>query len=289
MGYDGANRTQLREALAKNGLRPNKRLGQNFLCDPNAADAIVRAAGDLHARDVLEIGPGAGALTVRLCAQARHVSALELDAGLFALLSRELADCENLTLVHGDALKAPLHTMVQTPDAAVVANLPYYATTAILLRLLHECKCADTFVLMMQKEVAARLCAPPGNKAYGSLSVAVQYYAQVQTVMQVPPNCFFPAPEVDSTVVRLQRRAYPQRPQQEAWMFEVVRASFQMRRKTLFNNLCAMPQMDRQGVQQALVQSGIDPSARGETLDIDAFIALSDAMLPYRKSSEMDK
>lgn len=284
MGYDGANRAQLRAALEANGLRPNKRLGQNFLCDPNAADAIVRAAGDLRARDVLEIGPGAGALTVRLCEQARHVSALELDAGLFALLTRELAHCENLTLVHGDALKAQLHTMIETPDAAVVANLPYYATTAILLRLLHECKCANTFVLMMQKEVAARLCAPPGNKAYGSLSVAVQYYAQAQSVMQVPPNCFFPAPEVDSTVVRLVRRAYPRRPQDEAWMFDVVRASFQMRRKTLYNNLCAMAQMDKQGARQALSDCGIDPSVRGETLDIDAFIALSDAMLPYRSA-----
>lgn len=280
----GANRTQLRAALEENGLRPNKRLGQNFLCDPNAADAIVRAAGDLHARDVLEIGPGAGALTVRLCQCAHHVSALELDAGLFAMLTQKLADYGNLTLVHGDALKAPLHTMINTPDAAVVANLPYYATTAILLRLLHECKCANTFVLMMQKEVAARLCAPPGNKAYGSLSVAVQYYAQTHSVMQVPPNCFFPAPEVDSTVIRLTRRAYPVRPQDETWMFQVVRASFQMRRKTLYNNLCAMPHMDKQGIQQALRTCGIDPSVRGETLDIDAFIALADAMLPYRKA-----
>lgn len=283
MGYDGANRAQLRTALEANGLRPNKRLGQNFLCDPNAADAIVRAAGDLHARDVLEIGPGAGALTVRLCQKAQRVSALELDAGLFALLTHELAHCANLTLVHGDALKAPLHTMIQTPDAAVVANLPYYATTAILLRLLHECKCANTFVLMMQKEVAARLCAPPGNKSYGSLSVAVQYYAQAQTVMQVPPSCFFPAPEVDSTVVRLTRRAYPQRPMDETWMFDVVRASFQMRRKTLFNNLCAMPQMDKQGVTHALQKCGIDPAVRGERLNIDAFIALSDAMLPDKR------
>ncbi len=284
MEFDAANRSQLRQLMTENGLRPNKRLGQNFLCDKNAADAIVRAAGDLTGRRVLEIGPGAGALTVRLCKKASHVYALELDAGLYAMLQNHV-EAQNLTLIHGDALKADLASLDLGEHAAVVANLPYYATTAILLRLLHELPTVDTFVLMMQKEVAQRLCAPPGGRDYGSLSVAVQYYSQTQTVLQVPPPCFFPAPDVDSTVVRLTRRPYPIQPADEAWMFTLVRASFAMRRKTILNNLSAIPGLDKPAIMQALGQCGIAPGVRGETLCIEQFIALSDATGPLVKGS----
>lgn len=289
MPLDAANKGLLRQMLEENGLRPNKRLGQNFLCDKNAADAIVRAAGDLEDRCVFEIGPGAGALTLRLCQKARHVYALELDAGLFQLLQNNLQG-ENLTLMHGDALKEDFSQLALGEQAVVVANLPYYATTALVLRLLHELPMVQTFVLMMQKEVAQRLCAPPGGRDYGSLSVAVQYYAQTQTVLQVPPTCFFPTPEVDSTVVRLQRRAYPIRPVDETWMFTLVRASFAMRRKTIVNNLCAVKGLDKPNILQALRQCGIDPSARGETLSIAQFIALSDATAPLvQKDTNPDK
>lgn len=284
MEFDAANKSQLRQLMAENGLRPNKRLGQNFLCDKNAADAIVRTAGALTERCVLEIGPGAGALTVRLCEKAKRVYALELDAGLYALLQKQIK-AENLTLIHGDALKEDFSQLALGQHAAVVANLPYYATTAILLRLLHELPMADTFVLMMQREVAQRLCAPPGGREYGSLSVAVQYYAQAQTVLKVPPTCFFPAPDVDSTVVRLTRRPYPVRPADEAWMFTLVRASFAMRRKTILNNLSAVQGLDKPAILQALEQCGIDAGVRGETLSIEQFIALSDATLPLARAA----
>lgn len=275
--YDGARRADVKRALEAFGLSPNKKLGQNFLCDGQACDAIVRAAGDLSGASVLEIGPGPGALTVRLAQSAKRVTALELDAGLCRLLE-DRVPARNLTLVHGDALKEDLAALVPESPAAVIANLPYYVTTPILMRLLHELPNAQIMVLMMQKEVAQRLCAPPGNKAYGSLSIAVQYYAAAETVMTVPPACFYPQPEVDSTVVRLTRRRYPVRPADEALFFEVVRAAFAMRRKTLVNNLAPLRQMGKQAAGRAVEQAGLTGRERGEQLSIEAFIKLADAV-----------
>lgn len=275
--YDGARRGDVKSALEAFGLSPNKKLGQNFLCDGQACDAIVRAAGALNGVSVLEIGPGPGALTVRLVKAAERVTALELDAGMCRLLENRV-QAENLTLVHGDALKEDLAALVPETPAAVVANLPYYVTTPILMRLLHELPNAETMVLMMQKEVAQRLCAPPGGKAYGSLSIAVQFYAAAETVFCVPPGCFYPQPDVDSAVVRLQRRAYPVQPADRALFFEVVRAAFAMRRKTLWNNLAGLRQMGKQAAGRAIERAGLSTMDRGEQLSIDEFIALADAV-----------
>ncbi len=277
MPYDGANITALRKALQAHGLSPNKRLGQNFLCDANIADAIVNAAGDLHNATVLEIGPGAGALTVRLLKKAERVLAIELDAGLCRLLEERIEDV-NFTLIHADALKIPLEELNLTEHCVLVANLPYYVTTPLLMRYLLECKQTERFVLMMQKEVAQRLCSPPGGKEYGSLSVAVQYYADVKSALTVSANCFYPAPEVSSAVVVLNRKIPPVIPKDEQMLFRVVQACFAMRRKTIQNNLQAIPGLGKQGAEQALAVSGISGSARGETLSLDEFIALSDAV-----------
>ncbi len=277
MPYDGANITALRQALQKYGLSPNKRLGQNFLCDANIADAIVGAAGVLEDTPVLEIGPGAGALTTRLLQKAAHVTAIELDAGFCRLLGESIVS-PDFTLIHADALKIPFADLSVKEHTVLVANLPYYVTTPLLMRYLTECKQVDRFVLMMQREVAQRLCAPPGGREYGSLSVAVAYYADVKNVLTVSANCFFPAPKVASSVVVLQRRLPPVSPKDEQMLFKVVHACFAMRRKTILNNLLAIPGIDRNGAEGALAKSGIKSSARGETLSLSQFIALSDAI-----------
>ena len=277
MPYDGANITALRQALQAHGLSPNKRLGQNFLCDTNIADAIVNAAGELGSSTVLEIGPGAGALTVRLLKRAERVLAIELDAGLCRLLA-DRVDAPNFTLIHADALKVPLIDLNLKEHSVLVANLPYYVTTPLLMRFLLECKQLDRFVLMMQREVAQRLCAPPGGKEYSSLSVAVQYYADVKNVLTVSANCFYPAPEVSSAVVALTRKTPDNLPKDEQLLFRVVQACFAMRRKTVQNNLQAIPGMGRKGAERALEISGINGSVRGETLSLNDFIILSDAV-----------
>lgn len=275
--YDGASRAQLKAALEAYGLAPNKGLGQNFLCDQGACDAIVSAAGDLSGCHVLEIGPGPGALTVRLLQRAKKVTALELDAGMCRLLEDKI-QADMFTLVHGDALKEDLRTLVPCGPAAVVANLPYYVTTPILMRLLQELPCAQIMVLMMQKEVAQRLCAAPGSKTYGSLSIAVQYHAEIEPVLKVSPGSFFPQPDVESTVVRMRRRPYAREPKDETLFFEVVRSAFAMRRKTLCNNLANYQKMGRERALRAIEEAGLAPTDRGEQLCIDDYIALSDAV-----------
>lgn len=282
MRYDGANITMLKAALSAHGLSPNKRLGQNFLRDANIADAIVRAAGELSSRRVLEIGPGAGALTTRLLAQNAHVTAIELDAGLCRLLSANV-DSPRFRLIHGDALKVSIDDMALGEDAVLVANLPYYVTTPLLMRALTEMKAVRRMVLMMQKEVAQRLCAPPGGRDYGSLSVAVAYYAATKVAMNVSPSCFYPAPEVASSVVVLERRE-PPADVDEGLLFDLVRACFAMRRKTLMNNLTAFAPLGREGAAAALSASGLDGGARAEQLPLDSFIKLANAASAYLES-----
>lgn len=277
--YDGASKEQLKSALAEYGLVPSKRLGQNFLCDKNVADKITNLLSDPDVT-VLEIGPGAGALTARLAQRYRRVVAVEIDSGLYRLLCDKLSHFDNIEIIHADALKFDFGAL---PDekCAVVANLPYYITTPILERLLFETKSAQEMILMMQKEVAQRLCAVPGTKQYGSLTVAVQYHADVDKIMNVPPECFFPTPEVDSAVIKLTRRAHSAKPVSEEWMFRVSRALFRMRRKTMLNNIIAMG-IDKTKAIQALKDLGLDPNTRGETLTIQQFSDLSDRLLELK-------
>lgn len=256
--------------------RPNKRLGQHFLVDPNIVRKIVAAAELRPVETVLEIGPGRGILTRALCAVARSVLAVEVDLRLAAGLEESLADCRNLDLRRGDALEFPYETL--PPGTVVVANLPYSLSTPLLFRLLEAKDRIDRMILMLQTEVARRLVAKPGSGQYGILSVLVPYAARVSLAFQVSNHCFRPRPEVDSTVVRLvMHRRPPVRVADETRFVRTVRAAFAHRRKTLTNSL-RDEGMSADRISRALVQVGIAPSRRAETLSLGELAALANAL-----------
>jgi 16S rRNA (adenine1518-N6/adenine1519-N6)-dimethyltransferase len=256
--------------------RALKRFGQNFLIDPNIVRKIV-AAAKLRPNDcVLEIGPGRGALTRALCAAAGSVIAVELDPQLVSYLKETLADCRNLDLRHGDALRFPFQTL---PDKLiVVANLPYYVSTPLLFTLLESHDRIDRMVLMLQLEVAKRLIANPGTDDYGILSVLTQYRAAPSLAFRVSPSCFRPQPDVESAVVHLAvRQSLAIHVDDEALFTRIVRAAFAHRRKTLTNSLRDEKFSPIQ-IARALADTGIEPSRRAETLTLSEFAALSVAI-----------
>lgn len=271
----------VKAVMAAHGIRPQHRLGQNFLVEARVLDRIV-AACELTPEDlVLEIGPGLGSLTQRLAGAAGRVVAVELDRSLVSVLQRVLADlCPNVEIVHGDAAKIDLHRLLEERlepgrKAKVAANLPYYITTPLLMRLLEEGLPLERIVVMVQKEVADRMVASPGSKEYGALSVAVQYYTEAEIVTRVARGAFLPPPEVDSAVVRMvMRREPPVSAPREAF-FAVVRAAFGQRRKTLLNALAAGLGADKGVIARALEGAGVEPSRRGETLSLEEFAAVA--------------
>lgn len=266
--------------LQSHGLAPNKKLGQNFLCDEGVVERIADSAGVTADDCVLEIGPGMGALTRALAHRARRVVAVEIDSGLIPVLQDTLADYDNVTVVHGDFLKADLGELHQTLGGGsfrVAANLPYYITTPIILRLLESGLPVLSMSFLVQKEVAERMAAKPGTKNYGSLSIAVQYYADVQVVLRVPPACFLPAPSVDSVVVRMDVRPPVVQVRSQEDFFRITRAAFAMRRKTLANNLASGLSLNRAQAEDLIAQAGLSPSVRGEALSLEEFARLSDA------------
>lgn len=278
--------TAVREIIRSHGFQVRKSLGQNFLLDANIIDRIARQA-NLTVEDlVFEIGPGLGVLTRRLAKEAGRVIAVELDQHLLPILAETLADYPNAQVVHGDALKVDFDRLAQEKTAGqfglqgkgykLVANLPYYITTPILMHLLTSGFNLDLMVVMMQREVAERLQASPGSKDYGSLSVAVQYYTVPEIVIRVPKTVFYPAPDVESAVVRLTRRtAPPVQVTSEEDFFRIVRASFGQRRKTLLNSLAGSGLASKEAWQRILAEAGIDPGRRGETLSIEEFATLA--------------
>ncbi|RPF42430.1 dimethyladenosine transferase [Thermodesulfitimonas autotrophica] len=276
-----ASLATVRALLRQYGIRPRKRWGQNFLINPGILEKIVAAAEISPADTVVEVGPGIGALTARLTALAGHVVAVEIDRSLVALLKERFSACPNLFLVEGDALKADFDALVRAAGGTlpykVVANLPYYVTTPLLTRLLNTNFTVSLLVVMVQKEVALRLVARPGTKEYGSLSVLAQYRSEAELVTVVSRGSFFPAPAVDSAVVKLRlRSAPPVAVPDEGLFFRVVRAAFGQRRKTLLNALAgAGLGRGRQEWEAVLKQAGIDPQRRGETLDLAAFAAIA--------------
>ncbi|TCS94307.1 16S rRNA (adenine(1518)-N(6)/adenine(1519)-N(6))-dimethyltransferase RsmA [Hazenella coriacea] len=272
-----------RDILAQYGIQLKKSLGQNFLTDPHVLDKIVEASQLNKRAGVLEIGPGIGALTERLAEVASQVVAVELDQRLVPVLKQLFQEQSHVEIIHGDATTIDLTEIFdqyfQDVDSIhVVANLPYYVTSPIIIRLLEARLPLTNIVIMIQKEVADRLGAKPGTKDYGSLSVFVQYFAEAETVARVPSHVFIPRPQVDSAVTRLTLR---QRPavdvQNEELFFKVVRAAFAQRRKTLLNTLHArlLSSFSKEEVQQWLVEAGIDPKRRGETLDLAEFAQLT--------------
>lgn len=267
-----------RELVKKYGFRFTKSLGQNFLVDPTVVADIIAGSGITKSDHVLEIGPGVGSLTRALLGAAAHVTAVEIDSELIPILREELKDFPNFTLVEGDVLKTDLKALAGEGPVKVVANLPYYVTTPILLRLLEEDFPWQTITIMIQKEVALRLNAKPGTKDYGSLTVLVAYFADTEMVRLVTPQSFVPQPKVDSVVIRLDRLTEKRvTPKNEELFFKVVRQSFAMRRKTLHNTLKPLGYPPA-AMASAFAAAAIDPGRRGETLTLEEFSALSDAL-----------
>ncbi|CAM3986935.1 16S rRNA (adenine(1518)-N(6)/adenine(1519)-N(6))-dimethyltransferase RsmA [Alkalicoccus chagannorensis] len=293
---DIASPARTKAILEKYGFRFKKSLGQNFLIDPNILRNIVEAAGVTKDSGVIEIGPGIGALTEQSARQAGRVLAFEIDQRLLPILEETMAPYEHVEVVHEDVLQADLHERIRRhfepgQDLAVIANLPYYVTTPILMKLLEEELPIRTMVMMMQTEVAERISAAPGSKAYGSLSIAAQYYAEAETVFTVPKTAFVPQPNVGSSILRLTRRAHPPvSTKQEALFFELVRASFVQRRKTLHNNLAAYwkDTFTKEAIGGNIREAGVEPSRRAESVTMVEFAALADvfaAALEHADSS----
>lgn len=277
------SRTQ--QILKKHGFTFKKSLGQNFLIDQNILNKIVSAAQLTEQSGVLEIGPGIGALTQRLAEHARKVAAVEIDQRLIPILSELFADQDHVAIIHGDILQIDVKQLIseQFADCAsvhVVANLPYYITTPILLKLLEERHALSNIVVMIQKEVAERMAADPGGKEYGSLSIAVQYYCEPELVTLVPHTVFIPRPNVDSAVIRLKVRSEPPvSVKDEVHFFRVVKAAFAHRRKTIYNNLSSFTgKQNKERLSAALLAAGVDPSRRAETVSIEEFARIADAL-----------
>lgn len=289
MYKDIATPNRTKEILEKYGFSFKKSLGQNFLIDPNILRNIVSHANLTKDSGAIEVGPGIGALTEHLAREAKKVVSFEIDQRLLPVLEDTLSPYENVEIVHSDVLKADVAKIIETEfsgikDIMVVANLPYYVTTPILMKLLNDRLPIRGFVVMMQKEVADRISAKPGTKAYGSLSIAIQYYMTAEVAMIVPKTVFMPQPNVDSAVIRLIKHDTP--PVQvidEDFLFEVSRLSFAQRRKTILNNLqngLVNGKQNKQKIIEALEQAGIEPTRRGETLTIQEFGQLADFLYP---------
>ena len=273
------------EILKKYEFSFQKKYGQNFLIDTHVLDKIIRAAEISSDDFVLEIGPGIGTMTQYLAEATREVAVVEIDDKLIPILEETLKEYENVTIIHGDILKVDIEGLVQEKNQGrpvkVVANLPYYITTPIIMGLLEGSAPVDSITVMVQKEVADRMKVGPGTKDYGALSLAVQYYARPEIVANVPPNCFIPRPKVGSAVIRLTRHQTPPvQVQDEDFLFRIIRASFNQRRKTLVNSLNNSPelQLTKEQVTKALEQMGLPAAVRGETLTLEQFAELTELL-----------
>lgn len=284
---DIASPRRTKEIIQRHGFSFKKSLGQNFLIDQNILNKIVAAADLDSTKGALEIGPGIGALTEKLAQQAKSVTAVEIDQRLVPILQEVLEPYPHVRIHHADVLKTDLEALFQQDFAdvskvSVVANLPYYVTTPILMKLLEEKLPLENIVVMIQKEVAERMAASPGTKDYGSLSIAVQYYSVPELVCIVPRTVFIPQPNVESAVIRLTVREQPPvEVDDEAFFFLVVQASFAQRRKTIANNLKSrfFPGEGRERLEALLSEAGIEPSRRGETLSLQEYATLSNILL----------
>ncbi|MCZ0756746.1 16S rRNA (adenine(1518)-N(6)/adenine(1519)-N(6))-dimethyltransferase RsmA [Anoxybacillus sp. J5B_2022] len=288
MTKDIATPGRTREILEKYGFSFKKSLGQNFLIDLNILRRIVDFAELSNDTGVIEIGPGIGALTEQLARRAQKVVAFEIDQRLLPILADTLSPYPNVRIIHQDILKADIRRVMdeeftEAHDIMVVANLPYYVTTPIIMKLLEDHLPIRGIVVMLQKEVADRISAQPGTKDYGSLSIAIQYYTEAETVMTVPRTVFMPQPNVDSAVIRLTKREKPAVDViDESFFFQVVRASFSQRRKTILNNLTSqLPngKQRKETIERVLAELQLDPRRRGETLTLAEFAALSNRLM----------
>ena len=295
MYKDIATPARTKAILDKYGFSFKKSLGQNFLIDTNILRNIVDYAELTEESGAIEVGPGIGALTEQLAKRSKKVVAFEIDQRLLPILEDTLSPYPHTKIIHQDILKANVKEMIDQEfqgikDIMLVANLPYYVTTPIIMKILEEKLPLRGIVVMLQKEVAERISAKPGTKEYGSLSIAIQYYTKAEVVMIVPKTVFVPQPNVDSAVIRLTIRDTPTvTVKNEEFFFKVTRASFAQRRKTILNNLSSQLENGKEKKEQiieALKEADIDPSRRGESLSIEEFGRLSDLLFEklYKKS-----
>ena len=283
--------SKTKEILMKHGFTMKKSLGQNFLTDPNILRKIVTTAQIDKQTNVIEVGPGIGALTQHLAEKANQVLAFEIDNRLIPILADTLEDYPNVQIQNQDILTADLVQVTSEKfeeklPIKVVANLPYYITTPIMMYFLESNLEIAEMVVMMQREVADRISAKPGTKAYGSLSIAVQYYMEATVAFIVPKTVFVPQPNVDSAILKLTRRKQPAvEVTNETEFFQLIKAAFELRRKTLWNNLLhhyGKNETNKKWLQESLQSATIDPSRRGETLSLEEFASLSNAMEKLR-------
>jgi 16S rRNA (adenine1518-N6/adenine1519-N6)-dimethyltransferase len=275
-------------ALAReHGFRPSKSLGQNFLMDQNIADNIIEAARIGQDDLVIEIGPGMGILTAAAANLAAHVIAVEIDKFLIPILNETLSGYDNVEIINDDILKVDLLSLSRNyKNVKIIGNLPYNITSPAIMKILEEKTGADSLTVMIQKEVADRIQAPPGTKSYGAITVAINYYSDVNHISDVGRNVFVPKPNVDSTILRLDIRKSP-----PVWLideksfFACVKSGFGKRRKTLLNSLTGIYDLDKKGAGRALSGAGIAPSRRAETLDLREFATLANHV--YREAHEL--
>ena len=272
----------LNDQLKKHRITLTKKYGQNFISDPSLLERIASICDWKDGDVALEIGPGAGTLTRAIAAHADRMLAIEIDRRLASLLEESLSGCDNVKLIFGDALKSDLDALVRDEldhdgDYKLVANLPYYITTPLIMHVLEDSEHVDELVIMVQKEVGERLCAKPGSRTYGAVTVMVQYLATASRAFDVGRRAFTPPPDVDSTILHLV--PYKKRPIQakdDAMMRRVVKAAFSQRRKTLRNSLASLG-VDKASIATALEKAGIDEQRRAESLSVTEFVALADA------------
>ncbi len=268
--------------LQKYNFNFQKKFGQNFLIDTHVLDKIIHESRITKEDFVLEIGPGIGTMTQYLCENAREVAAVEIDKNLIPILADTLSGYDNVEVINDDILKVDINRLAQEKNSGkpikVVANLPYYITTPIIMGLFESHVPIDSITIMVQKEVADRMQTGPGTKEYGALSLAVQYYAKPEIVANVPPNCFMPRPNVGSAVIRLTRHEKaPVQVEDEKMMFRLIRASFNQRRKTLANGLSNASDipLSKEQIQESIIELGVPVTIRGEALTLEQFATLS--------------
>lgn len=268
-----------------------KKFGQNFLIDPHVLDKIINAADITKEDCVIEIGPGIGSVTEALIANAGKVISIEIDDQLIPILTEQFGACENFRLIHKDVLKVDLHKLIEeeSPNRRikVVANLPYYITTPIVMMLLEHNLPIESITVMVQKEVADRMASGPGSKQYGAITVAMKYYCDTYLVANVPQNCFMPRPNVDSAVIKLTLHQEPIVDiKDEAQLLKIIKAAFSQRRKTLLNTLASNGNLgvSKEDIKNILEETGIGASTRGETLSLEDYAKLSNFIDDYRKN-----
>lgn len=274
----------IRAVLEKNGFHFSKALGQNFLINPSVCPRMAALSGAADCAGAVEVGPGIGVLTWELSKVAKKVVSIELDKRLLPVLDETLADCDNVKILNADVMKLDLRRMIEEEfpggEVAVCANLPYYITSPVIMRLLEERLPVTSITVMVQKEAAERLCAHPGERACGAVSAAVWYYAEPEILFQVSRGSFMPAPNVDSAVIRLRiRRTPPVEVADEPFFFRVVRAAFAQRRKTAVNSIANTLGRSKQAVATAFDAAGVPQNARAEALTLEDFAALTAGLL----------